>query len=51
MQIHQAQRGVVVTTSSYSQQAIDVAFRHNVDLIDGPKLAAMAASGQLGVST
>ena len=47
MQIHQAQRGAVVTTSSFSQQAIDVARKHNVDLIDGPTLAAMAAGGTL----
>ena len=39
---HKAERGVFVTTSRFTKPAVDLGKRHNLLLIDGPALTAIA---------
>jgi restriction system protein len=46
IQIHGCQRGVFVTTSGYTKQAVAIASAHNVELIDGQRLVALARAAE-----
>lgn len=42
---HRVERGVYVTTSSFTQPAADLAKRHRIELIDGERLARLLPHG------
>jgi restriction system protein len=51
--LHDATRGVFVTTAEFSPPAREMALQHGIELIDGPKLTAMfeLVDQQTGVSS
>lgn len=40
--MHRAHRGLMITTSSYTREALAIAGAHNIDLIDGPMFVQWA---------
>jgi restriction system protein len=44
---HQADRGIFVTTSTFTQPAMDLADQHDIQLIDGGELSRLAAGLEL----
>ena len=44
IQIHSAQRGMIVTTSTFTREAGAIAAAHNVELVDGAALVRIAQS-------
>jgi restriction endonuclease Mrr len=42
IQIHNADRGMIVTTSRFTREASNIATDHRIDLVDGRTLVGMA---------
>lgn len=50
LQLHGANKGVLITSGRFSQPAIDSASRANIVLIDGDELAKLMIENEVGVS-